>query len=306
MGDTKRIGIIYASPLHQKSSARKWSRMLEYISEKGLEIDYVHSEDAGSTSRLTTMLVRNGYKTIVVIGGDSALNEAVNALMELDRQVRDTISLAVIPNGQSNDFASFWGLTPDGYLQAIDAIAAHRVRRIDVAQCHFAETQESQYFINCVNIGFVASIINLRLKMNKIHHFRFVKWIVSSVVMATKRRLYRIKLRLNNESINSRLMNVCIGNALGYGQTPSSVPYNGMLDVSAIQNMNIKQLMQGGILLWLGKILNLRYITPYRTEHITIPRTDNASINIDGRRHEKTGGRIDITIEKECLNFIIP
>lgn len=306
MEDTNRIGLVYASPMNTKKSTKRWTKMLEYITKKEIDFDYVHSEGIGSTGRLTKMLIKNGYKTIGIIGGDSSLNEAVNIIMNLPQQTRETIKLAIIPNGQSNDFANFWKLSYDNYEQAIDVLERHRLRKIDVAKCHFEETGENLFFVNCVNIGFVASIINLRSKMNKIHHFRFTKWLASSILITTKRRLYKMKLQVNDESINSKLMNVCIGNALGYGQTPSSVPYNGMLDVSAIHNMNLKQLMQGGILMWMGKILNLRHITPYRTKQISVIQTSRASINIDGRKHEKTEKPINISIEKECLNFIIP
>ena len=45
-----------------------------------------------------TMLIRNGYKTIIIMGGDSALNDAVNCLMSEEKQVRESIALGVTPN----------------------------------------------------------------------------------------------------------------------------------------------------------------------------------------------------------------
>ena len=47
-------------------------------------------------------------KTIVIVGGDSALNDAVNCLMMEEKAVRDSIALGVIPNGVMNDFARYW------------------------------------------------------------------------------------------------------------------------------------------------------------------------------------------------------
>lgn len=44
-------------------------------------------------------------------------------------------------------------------------------------------------------------------------------------------------------------MTVCIGNALGYGQTPNAVPYNGFFDVSVVYHPGITQLFEGIYLL---------------------------------------------------------
>ena len=71
----------------------------------------MQSENSGSVDRLVKMMISNGYKTLVIVGGDSALNEAVNCLMKVPAEVRDSISLGVIHNGLLNDFAHFWEST---------------------------------------------------------------------------------------------------------------------------------------------------------------------------------------------------
>lgn len=104
-----RWGIIYCpkhEPLHR---GKKWERIEQCLHENNIEFDFVQSENTGSVERLVKMLINNGYKTIVIVGGDSALNDAVNCLMQVDKATRDSIALGVIPNGLMNDFAHFWG-----------------------------------------------------------------------------------------------------------------------------------------------------------------------------------------------------
>lgn len=50
-----------------------------------------------------------GFDTLLVMGGDGVINEAVNGLMRLPRGRRPT--LAVIPMGSGNDFARTLGLS---------------------------------------------------------------------------------------------------------------------------------------------------------------------------------------------------
>ena len=74
-----RWGVLYC-PKHGK--AKRWKRIEKCLKEKGIIYDFVQSESTGSVERLMRMLINNGYKTIVLVGGDSALNDAVNCLME--------------------------------------------------------------------------------------------------------------------------------------------------------------------------------------------------------------------------------
>ena len=78
------------------------------------------------------MLINNGYKTIVIVGGDSALNDAVNCLMQVEKSKRDEIALGVIPNGVMNDFALYWEFKENDIEQTVKWLKERRVRKIDV------------------------------------------------------------------------------------------------------------------------------------------------------------------------------
>ena len=45
---------------------------------------------------------------IVIVGGDGALNDAINGIMNSDAPDKGNISLGIIPNGIGNDFANYW------------------------------------------------------------------------------------------------------------------------------------------------------------------------------------------------------
>ncbi len=101
------------------------------LDDRKVDYDFVQSESADSVERLVTMLIHNGYKTIVIVGGDSALNDAVNCLMREEKHVRDEIALGVIPNGVMNDFARYWDFKEGNVEQTVDWLVKHRVRTVD-------------------------------------------------------------------------------------------------------------------------------------------------------------------------------
>ena len=110
---------------HQQTQALGEEKIQKVLDERGVAYDFVQSETADSVERLTKMMVNNGYKTIIIVGGDSALNDAVNCLMMEEKEVRESISLGVIPNGIMNDFAHFWEIDGDKIEETVDFLIKH-------------------------------------------------------------------------------------------------------------------------------------------------------------------------------------
>jgi len=100
-------------------------------------------------------------------------------------------------------------------------------------------------------------------------------------------------------------MSLCIGSAHAYGQTPSAVPYNGMLDVTLVSKPAIFQLFHGLWLLFTGRFLSHRGVSVWRTRHIEITSAGRAMLSLDGRVYHKAVEKADITILPEEIEFLI-
>lgn len=308
--EDNRWGVLYCPKSgFMGSSDRRWEKIRQCLEKHGIVYDHVQSESRGSVDRLVKMLINNGYRTIVIVGGDSALNDAVNCLMQVEQAERDKIVLGVIPNGMMNDFAHFWEFSEDNYEQTIQWLKARRVRRIDLGLMRYTNKQGEacrRYFLNCVNVGLIASIMNLRQRTRHLLGSRTLSFLFSFILLIFQRMDYRMRLRINSETIDRRIMTLCVGNALGYGQTPNAVPYNGQLDVSAVHHSGMTQMVEGIYLFVKGKILNHRSVHPYRTRTVQIDRAEGALVGIDGRLMRTPSGPFTITVEQEVINFLIP
>lgn len=120
-----------------------------------------------------------------------------------------------------------------------------------------------------------------------------------------KRQNFLMKFRLNSQVVEKKFMMLCIGNSLGYGMTPSAVPYNGWLDVSAIRMSPFIGIIEGLLMVAKRKILNFELVEPFRTTEILIESVGGAPMGIDGRPF-KADCPLHITVEPEKLNLIIP
>ena len=304
-----RWGIVYCPRGGIKNKQKRWERLQRELDSRGVLYDFVQSERSDSVERIVTMLIHNGYRTIIMVGGDSALNDAVNCLMREERQVREQVALGVIPNGVLNDFARFWGFSVGEDAQTVEWLTHHRVRRVDLGCLRYTDKHgESQhrYFLNCVNIGTTADIMNLRQQTRRVLGSKMLSFISSIILKIFHRKDYKMRLRVNNTVEDRRVMTVCVGNALGYGQTPSAVPYNGLLDVSVIYDPKMLQLFSGLWLLITGRFLNHRSVHPYRTRELVVEEARKALVGIDGRLAPTPVGEYHIQVEQEVINFLIP
>lgn len=304
-----RFGMIYCPKKGFFQRNKGWEKIGRCLEESGIQYDFIQSENKDSVERLVKMLINNGYKTIIIIGGDSALNDAVNCLMSVDKETRDAISLGVIPNGGLNDFSRFWGYREGETEDTVNWIKKKRTRKIDIGRLNFTDkngNKQVRYFHNCVNVGLVASIMKMRQQTHKVSGSRFMSYVFSFVLMIFQRLEYKMHLKINTDVLKRKIMTVCIGNASGYGQTPSAVPYNGLLDVSVVYHPEIMQLIEGFYLLFTDKFLNHKNVHPYRTQKVEFYDISKSLMSIDGRMYPSPAGPFEVSVEKEVINFIIP
>ena len=134
--EPERWGIIYNPKAGTRKVQKRWKEIKDYMDSRGVAYDYVQSEGFGAVERLAGVLANNGYRTIVIVGGDGALNDAINGIMRSNVLRKEDIALGIIPNGIGNDFADYWEMSDD-YREAVDCLIRGRRRKIVVGTCQY-------------------------------------------------------------------------------------------------------------------------------------------------------------------------
>lgn len=301
--------LIYCPKEGSTHTQKRWKKIRQYLEEKGIAFDYVQSEGAGSVERLASMMTRAGYETIIIVGGDAALNHAICGIMSTQAPNGKHPTLGIIPNGFGNDFAKFWGFYADKYKETIDALLRHNTRRVDVGTATLYDKtgrHEKLYFIDCVNLGVASAITNLRRKTGSLFGLKTLSYFTSALLLLFQRMNFKFSFDMSGETVEQNAMSICIGSAHGYGQTPSAVPYNGLLDITLVAKPALFQLFHGLWLLFTGRFLSHRGVRVWRTRKVTFNRLSNALVSLDGRVIHKSVKRIDMDVLPEEIEFLIP
>ncbi|MBP3228588.1 MAG: lipid kinase [Bacteroidaceae bacterium] len=303
-------GVIYCPKTASRRAQCRWRRILRQLRSEGIAFDHAVSDSRGAVERLAAMMTQAGYPSIVVVGGDSALNEALNGVLAAGAEAGVKMpALGIIPNGYGNDFARYWGLEEGKYKEAIKNLILHRQRKVDVgrADITFADgTVETRHFLNCVNVGLAASLIQTRKKTRTFWGLNTLSYLTSALLLLVKRRRFKMRFTVNSEDVCHDEMTVCVGSATGYGQTPSAVPYNGQLDVTAVSHPHLLGLFNGLWLLFTGRFLTHESVKVWRTRHIAFTEIGRATVSLDGKIVHGRVARVDVTIRPEAISFLIP
>lgn len=133
---------------------RLWRRVQRRLESGGIPYEVHFTRYRGDGKRLAAKLTQEGWEekdTLLVIGGDGTVNEAVNGIESLDR-----VTLGYIPTGSGNDFARAMGIPgePEAALERI--LRREGLRRIDVGSVLLGKKRRR--FVISAGIGFDAAI----------------------------------------------------------------------------------------------------------------------------------------------------
>lgn len=308
MSTHNRIGIVFSLKTGLKSKKRL-KKIQQYLESKNVCFDLLRSEGSDSIERLTCMLCNNAYKTIVVVGGDGSVNDAINGIMNADFIHKD-FAFGIIPSGSVNDFAHFWDIQLNDYKKSIDSIIQRKIRKIDLGVFRYYDENNNnicRFFLNCVNIGLGAKLIELSNSTKLMTGSQRASNIMTMIGQVYQRKSFDLTFTTDSETFHEKVMSVCIGNTTGYGQTPNAVPYNGMLDMSVITRPEWWQLFEGFWLLEKGKFLNYKNVHPYRITKVVFSDIGKAKVSLDGRILQyKINTPLTIGVLPDKIPLIIP
>lgn len=304
-----KYALIYC-PKQSLSVSGKMKKQVEGLfKKKNLDYNLYVASKENPVNTLSIIAIAEGCRTLVIVGGDRSLNLAVNAMLSQPESLQKEINIGIIPYGVINSFSRFWGLNDVSVEDCVDFIARGSIRKIDAGCIHYINKDDERchrHFLNCINIGLSAHITRVRHNTRSLLFSRKLSFLVSTIILIFQRSVYKMKFALNHETVDGNFMTICIGNCTGYGQTPSAVPYNGMLDVSAVTITQLSGMVMGFYLLLTGKFLKHRNVQPYRTRKIVFSEVQSNAVSVDGAMINTPKGEFTIDIQKEVINFIVP
>lgn len=289
----------------------KWNAIHQVFQHQGFHPQVWYSEFNGHIEQLVAKACKEGFRQIASYGGDGSLNALVNGLMNQDACTASEVLLAHYPSGTGNDWTRLFKVpnTPKEWVECIrnPIEFKHDLGIIDLFK---DQKPAKHYFVNIAGVAYESQVAVLIKKAQQSNTWLrgklFYDYLVFKGLLAFK--VPELTLRYNGKERTEKIFNLCVAicryNGGGMLPAPFANPADGLFDVTVFADMPKWMVLIDYPKLRAGTIFKNPRITSFRTDEISISRTDKPDyIEADGELVGKGPARF--TTQKQALRFVV-
>ena len=271
--------------------------------------DAVFTEHKHHATELAVTAANQGYRRIIVIGGDGTLNEVVNGLFIQKAVEPREMLLAVIAVGTGNDWVRTFGI-PQHYSEAIRAIREGRSFLQDVGTVTYTESHYTQtrYMANVAGLGFDAYVIStfnhLKMKGYK-GGWMYLYSILKSYFRykSSGARIWVDDKVVFNDLMFSLAIGICKYNGGGVQQLPNALADDGLLDLTIIRPVHWWHIVFRLKKLFNGDIYQIGHVIHAQGRKVKIEAAPLIQLEADG---ELMGGTpVEVNIRQRAIRVVV-
>lgn len=231
--------------------------------------------------------IAQGFRKIIVVGGDGTMNEVVNGIFA-QKQVQPTdITLGMVSVGTGND----WGRTyniPRDYQEAIEIIKQEKTLHQDAGYVTYTNGSghNSRFFANMAGLGFdglVAQKTNAAKEKGKSNPLVYLGTLLSSLFFY---KSTNIRVTVNGSEIKDKVFSIAIGigqyNGGGMKQAPDARPDDGLFDLTIIKHMKKTSMLANLKNLYSGQIKKVKQVQILQGNNVRIESDIPILLETDG------------------------
>ncbi len=240
-----------------------------------------HTKGPSDARRIASDAVREGFGTVVAVGGDGTANEVVNGIADVPEGLA-AARFGLVPLGTINVFARELGL-PRNLPGAARMLSAGNELKVDLGRAEFVWNGAPQvrHFLQLAGAGLDARAVELvswELK-KKTGPMAYI------VAGLNALRESQPKIEVTGSSTTSGEL-ILLGNGRFYGGSfelfPGASHRDGLLDVCVLPAANVWSAMQAGIGLATGRVHRFWNSHCFRAPTVTLRSASRVGLQLDG------------------------
>jgi len=305
---TENNWLVIVNPNAGNGKGKKdWERISLLLCREGINFNAVFTGKRGHAIEISAGGITEGYRKIIVVGGDGTLNEALNGAYAQHACRPEDITLALIPVGTGNDWGRMFGI-PLVYEGAVEIIRKGKtlLHDVGVVKYFIGNEQYTRYFLNIAGTGFESVVVqktNRQKDKGKSNRSIYLYNLITSLISYKNTGVI---LSIDGKSYVQRIFSVNIGNGRycggGMRQTPDALPDDGLLDITVIREIGRLEIIKNIKILYDGTILSHPKVDGYRARMLHIEAESPLYIEADGESLGHTPA--DFTVIPEGIRIV--
>ena len=272
-------------------SLEAWPTIAGMLKDRNIEFSEKITDHKYHAMELAAEALSEGYRKLLVIGGDGAIHEVLNGVFSQHEVSPDEVTFAIIPVGSGNDWARMHNI-PRDFQQAVDFIARGEsvVRFQDVARVDTMMDGRPycRYMINIGGLGFDSDVcrrFDIAKSRGHAGDRQYLKSLVSGF-LSYKSLNFRIKVD-GEDFYRGPALSVAlgIGKYCGGGmmQVPEALFDDGLIDLTVIKKVPKLKFLSKIKSLYNGTLYDEKKLVAHaRGRKIEIKASPYSYIEVDG------------------------
>jgi len=255
---------------------------------------------------LTRKYINEGYRKIIVVGGDGTMNEVINGIFVQKRFETSEIILGMIPVGTGNDWGRMFGISHN-YEEAVRTILASKTFIQDAGKVIFQNNERTlqRYFVNIAGLGFDAMVVKKtnQLKDNGKSNPLIYKYNIFTSLFSFKSP--KATIEVDGKAVTNNVFSVSVGickyNGGGMMPLPDASADDGLFDLTVIKKIARWDVIRSMKRLYDGTIVTHPKVETYQGKSIKISSNTNIFLETDGESLGHTPMVFEIIPRSICV-----
>lgn len=289
-------------------AAKKLAEVESKLKLAAIDFETVKTESKGHATVLAKTAIENGFRKILVLGGDGTNHEVMNGIMQQKVVETTAVTQCLIPVGTGNDWIKTHKI-PRNINQIISNIKANQTKLQDIGKVNFVKEGRSgeRFFMNVAGLAYDAFIAT---KTNENPNFTRNKFFYLYLVLRClfQYKPQTVRIRFDGQVIENQYYTINIGvckyNGGGMRLVPQAIPDDGLFALTTVGNMSVLGVIASTPYLYNGKIGKHRKGFTTQAESIEIESLDEEQVMLELDGEFVGGSPIKFEIIPKAFRFI--
>jgi diacylglycerol kinase (ATP) len=269
--------------------ARHWKDIEPQIRKHHMyPTEFQFTEAPGHATEMTRTALHEGYKNIVVLGGDGTINETVNGFFENGTLINPEATLGILTGGSGNDTVRTLGISRD-VTQAIRQLAQGNVMVCDAGRIHCRGIdggEVDRMFFNVADIGLGALVVKKVNQSSKPFGGRIAFLAATTSTFITYKKP-TLRFSFDGSPMKQeKTITLVVANGRWFGgglsPTPTAKIDDGLFSIAIFGDISIPTYLRKIGYLMRGKEIDHPCVTYATAKKVVVESDDDVFIEADG------------------------
>ncbi len=264
-----------------------WPVIEALLLKEGIHFEPFFTDRRLHASIIARNKIKEGYRKIIVVGGDGTMNEVINGVFS-QRHIETTkVMLGMISVGTGNDWARMFNI-PSDYAGAIETIKKQKTFVQDAGLVTYRRNGKvwNRYFINIAGMGFGARVVERSNRMKDKGKSGPFLYFYNILLSLFRYKAKKASIEMDGTTYNRKVfalnVGICKYNGGGMIQVPHAIADDGLYSITLIKRIGKINVLANVKRLYNGSIVQHSKVETYTASSLQVDGSTPLQLETDG------------------------